>query len=168
MTSPGTYDSFIELALGDLIAAQFARRGGIDDNTHLRTPGDVYVASPNDNAIIQGVGGLPDLARLRRPGLRRGERRHGQDPRRRRRRGLRRARATETVADGTYPISRPLFIYPSLTQAAENPAIVGYVDYYLSDEGIANVTERRLRRPAGRGAGGDARSRGRPPSRRTT
>ena len=45
----------------------------------------------------------------------------------------------DTVTDGSYPISRPLFLYPSLTKMAENAAIAPFVDYYLSDEGIAHV-----------------------------
>ena len=60
----GTYDSFIELALAKLIAAQFPNDPATEANetadaTHLRTPGAVYVASANDNAIIQGVAGFP-------------------------------------------------------------------------------------------------------------
>jgi phosphate transport system substrate-binding protein len=47
----------------------------------------------------------------------------------------------ETVQDGTYPLSRSLYIYPNLGRAAENPAITGYVDFYLSDEGMANVND---------------------------
>ncbi len=47
----------------------------------------------------------------------------------------------ETIADGSYPISRPLYIYVSAASAEENSAVAGYVDYYLSDEGIASVAE---------------------------
>ena len=47
----------------------------------------------------------------------------------------------ETVSSGEYPISRPLFIYPGLDNLEDNPVIVPWVDYYLSDEGIASVAE---------------------------
>lgn len=47
----------------------------------------------------------------------------------------------ETIADGTYPFSRVLYIYVNTAAAAENPAVAEYVDLYLSDEGIASVTE---------------------------
>ncbi|WP_195210465.1 substrate-binding domain-containing protein [Actinomarinicola tropica] len=47
----------------------------------------------------------------------------------------------ETVADGSYPIARPLFIYVNAQMAEENPALAAFVDYYLSDEGIASVGE---------------------------
>jgi phosphate transport system substrate-binding protein len=50
--------------------------------------------------------------------------------------------SAETVSDGTYPISRPLFIYPGLHRLESNPAIAPWVDYYLSDEGMAWVSER--------------------------
>jgi phosphate transport system substrate-binding protein len=46
-----------------------------------------------------------------------------------------------TVSDGTYPLSRPLFVYPALDRLASNPAITPWVDFYLSDEGLANVAE---------------------------
>ena len=48
---------------------------------------------------------------------------------------------TETIADGSYPISRPLFIYVNAAAADDNQAVADYVDYYLSSEGIAAVTE---------------------------
>ena len=51
------------------------------------------------------------------------------------------AASPETVADGTYALSRPLFIYPALNRLASNPAIGPFVDFYLSDEGMAKVAE---------------------------
>ncbi len=47
----------------------------------------------------------------------------------------------ETIGDGSYPFSRVLYIYVNTAKAAENPAVAEYVDLYLSDEGIASVTE---------------------------
>lgn len=134
----GTYDSFIELALGDLIEERFP--DDPDSNLHLRTPGAVYVASANDNAIIQGVAGFPSS--LGFVGIAYAE--HATDT-------VKMlqidggdgcvAPTAETIGDGSYPISRPLFIYPNLGRAADNQAIVSYVDFYLSDEGIANVAD---------------------------
>lgn len=129
----GTYDSFIELALGSFIKDR-AQEGT------LRTPGATYIASPNDNVIIEGVAGFPtslgfvglsyaeqNLDRIKILGVDAGE-------------GCVLPDIT-TVSEGTYPISRPLFIYPSLTKVAENAAIVPFVDYYLSDAGLALATE---------------------------
>jgi phosphate transport system substrate-binding protein len=47
----------------------------------------------------------------------------------------------ENVINGTYPISRSLYIYVNPNKITENPALAPFVDYYLSDEGIASVTE---------------------------
>jgi phosphate transport system substrate-binding protein len=51
------------------------------------------------------------------------------------------APAPETVIDGTYPLGRSLFIYVNPTKMTENPALVPFVDFYLSDEGLASVEE---------------------------
>ena len=47
----------------------------------------------------------------------------------------------ETIASGDYPMCTPLFIYVNTDKEATNPAIAAFVDYYLSDDGIAAVTE---------------------------
>jgi phosphate transport system substrate-binding protein len=46
----------------------------------------------------------------------------------------------DTVIDGTYSLARSLYIYVNANKIAENPALAPFVDYYLSDEGIASVT----------------------------
>jgi phosphate transport system substrate-binding protein len=51
------------------------------------------------------------------------------------------APTTETIASGDYPMSRPLFIYVNTDEAAARPELAAFVEYYLSDEGIAAVTE---------------------------
>ncbi len=50
------------------------------------------------------------------------------------------APSAETIADDTYPVSRPLFIYVSTEAAESNPVVASYVDFYL-DEGIDQVEE---------------------------
>lgn len=124
----GTYTSFIDLALGDIIAE---REQGEALGTH-------YIPSPNDNVIVENVSGTENSLGfagfafyenntdvIKAIEIDAGD-------------GCN-APTTESIADGSYPLSRPLFIYPSVTKAAENPALVAFVDYYLSDEGIANV-----------------------------
>ena len=133
-TESGTYDSFIELALTDV-----AEERGVEAGTRDPVP-PTYVGAASDLVIIQGVSQFPTSAGF--VGL---------------------AYATEagdavkilgvdggdgcvlpdatTVADGSYPLSRPLFIYPALNRLETNAAIAPFVDYYLSDEGIANVAE---------------------------
>lgn len=44
-----------------------------------------------------------------------------------------------TIADGSYTLSRPLFIYVKTNGLDTNPALVDFIDYYLSDDGISNV-----------------------------
>ena len=39
----------------------------------------------------------------------------------------------ETIADNSYPVSRPLFIYVNKAKAEENPALTAWVDFYLGD-----------------------------------
>ena len=53
----------------------------------------------------------------------------------------------ETIADGTYPFSRTLYIYVSKAAAESNPAVASFVDLYLSPEGLATVADSGLRRP---------------------
>ncbi|MGQ0668128.1 MAG: substrate-binding domain-containing protein [Actinomycetota bacterium] len=123
----GTFDSFVELGLepiGDDVL-------GLEDVT---TRPD-YVSSGNDNVIIEGIAGAP--ASLGWVGYAFYE--QNQD--------VVKAIAIdggsgcvapspETIADGSYPLSRPLFIYPSLGSAAENPALVAFVDYYMTPDGL--------------------------------
>jgi phosphate transport system substrate-binding protein len=46
------------------------------------------------------------------------------------------APTTETISDGSYPLSRSLYIYVNNDKVAENPALAAFVDYYVSDEGL--------------------------------
>ena len=39
----------------------------------------------------------------------------------------------DTIASNEYPISRDLWIYVNADAAAANPAVVAYVDFYVSD-----------------------------------
>ena len=71
----GTYDSFVELAL------TADRRDQSASQARHHAPD--YTASANDNAIIDGIAHRPELARLGRLRLRRGEQGQGQGDRRR-------------------------------------------------------------------------------------
>jgi phosphate transport system substrate-binding protein len=49
--------------------------------------------------------------------------------------------AADTILDGSYtPLSRPLFIYVA-KKALDKPAVKGFIEYALSDEGLGAVTE---------------------------
>ncbi len=135
----GTYDAFIELGGIDGTGTD---RGKFDDShpAALRVPGPNYTASPNDNVIVQGVEsgagslGFVGFAYFEEAGsavkaIAIDEGNGCVAP------------SIETIADGSYPLSRPLFIYPNNQKADENPAVQAWVDYYLSDAGIAKVGE---------------------------
>lgn len=47
----------------------------------------------------------------------------------------------ETIASGDYPIARDLYIYVNKANAEDNAAIVDYVDFFLSDDGIGSVPD---------------------------
>jgi len=133
-TESGTYDSFIELALGGV-----AEERGVEAGTRDPVP-PTYVGAANDLVIIEGVSQYPTsigfvgLAYAEHAGdavkilqVDEGEGCVAASP--------------ETVADGSYALSRPLFIYPSLSRIASNPAIAPFVDYYVSDDGLAMASQ---------------------------
>jgi phosphate transport system substrate-binding protein len=127
----GTYDSFIEIALADIAE----ERGQADDTTRPD-----YEQSADDNQIISGVEGsdtslgwagfafaeeaadqVTEIPIAAEPG------------------GECVAPTAETIADGSYPLSRSLYIYVSTTSVEENPAVVPFVDFYL--EGLTGFVE---------------------------
>jgi phosphate transport system substrate-binding protein len=123
----GTFDSFVELVIADIAEAR-----GQDGTTRPD-----YTASANDNTIIDGVTesslGWVGLAFAREAeGVKLIEVDGGDGCV---------APSDETVADESYPISRPLFIYPNLGYVDENPALAPFVDFYVSDEGLGLAGE---------------------------
>jgi phosphate transport system substrate-binding protein len=128
----GTYDSFVEIALEDIADGR---------NQDAVTRKD-YQASPNDNVIIDGVSGnrtslgwvgysFADSNRSKVKLLQIEETEGAGCV----------APTPQTIADGTYPIARPLFIYVNKGKLATNPALGPFVDFYLSDEGYEAVEE---------------------------
>lgn len=133
----GTYDSFIELALKGIADAR-AEEGKITEDQAATTRPD-YQSQPDDNAIIQAMEGSSSsfgwvgFAFAQEAGDQIKELEvDGGD-------GCT-APSEETIADGSYPLSRSLYIYVNAAKAEDNPAVAAYVDYYLGD-GIGAVTE---------------------------
>lgn len=125
----GTFTSFVELVIEKYS----------EDRGHHATTRPDYQASSDDNVIIQGVSGSPSsLAWAGYAFAREAE-------------GVKLLEvdggdgcigpSDQTIADGSYPISRPLYIYVSADKARSNPSLASFVDFYLSDEGLAAVTE---------------------------
>jgi phosphate transport system substrate-binding protein len=117
----GTYDAFIELALKSIAD----ERGQPNDQTRPD-----YQSSPNDNVIIQAMEGSPSAfgwvgfayAEENASGVKILQVDGGDgcvEPTR------------ETIADGSYPLSRSLYIYVNTAKAKANPAVKGFVDFYL-------------------------------------
>ena len=129
----GTYDSFVELVFGDIAEAR-AESGAITED-QVETSRIDYEASANDNVIVENVAGSPSSVgwvgfafASEAEGIKLLEVDAGDGCV---------APSDETVADGSYPVSRPLFIYPSTTAIEENPAVAAFVDFYVSAEGLA-------------------------------
>ncbi len=129
----GTFDSFIEIVLKSI--------GEGRGQTKVTTRPD-YIASANDNTIIEGIAGSPSslgwvgfaFAEENKDKVK--EIQVAKDAN-----GTCVAPTAETIADGSYPVSRALYIYVNKAKAAANPAVVAYVDYYLADETISKVLE---------------------------
>ena len=49
-------------------------------------------------------------------------------------------RAPRPISDGSYPLSRSLFIYVS-TESLPRAEVAAYVDYYVSDEAMTSLVE---------------------------
>ena len=126
----GTYDSFVEFAVAGI--------AGEREQDAVTRPD--YTASGDDNVIIEGVSGFDTslgwvgfaFADENKDTIKSLEVDGGDGCV---------APTPETIASGDYPMSRPLFIYVNTDKEATNPAITAFVDYYLSDAGIAVVTE---------------------------
>lgn len=126
----GTFDSFVELVIADIAEAR-----GQDETTRPD-----YQASADDNVIVENIGGAPSslgwvgyaFASENSDAVTSLEVDGGDGCV---------APTPETISSGEYPISRPLFIYVNAEEASARPELTAFVDYFLSDEGIAAVTE---------------------------
>lgn len=132
----GTYFSFIDLAIAELAEAR--------EQEEVTRPD--YVASANDNVIVEGISGSPNslgwvgyaffeqnrdvLAALPIAPLDATSESECVEAN------------PETIASYEYPLSRPLQIYVNLEKAAQKPELQAFVDLYMSDDGLVTaVTE---------------------------
>lgn len=125
----GTYDSFVEIVFGDIAEAR-----GADEVARID-----YQGSPNDNVIVENIAG--SASSLGWVGLAFASEAEGIATLEVDGGDGCVAPSDETVADESYPISRPLYIYPSLAAVDENPAVAPFVDYYVSADGLALAGE---------------------------
>jgi phosphate transport system substrate-binding protein len=131
----GTYDSFAEIVLEDIA---YEERKIPEDDPVVRPD---YQSSGDDNVIIQGIQGSSsslgwvgfsffvnneDTVRAI-PVAEKGD--ECVEP------------TIETIQDGSYPIARDLYFYVNADAANNDEAVQAFVDYYLSDEGLAAVSD---------------------------
>ncbi|MEX1262597.1 MAG: phosphate ABC transporter substrate-binding protein PstS family protein [Actinomycetota bacterium] len=126
----GTYDAFIELTgLEDIALEQ-----GVSEDVAAALRKD-YQASPNDNVIITAMEGSPSalgfvgfaFADQAGDAVKEIEVDGGDGCV---------APTPESISDGSYPLSRSLYIYVS-AEAAARPEVAAYIDYYVGDEAMA-------------------------------
>lgn len=127
----GTFDSFIEIALEDI-----AEERGQDATTRPD-----YVASANDNVIIEGIstndtslGWVGYAFFVENQDVVTALAVDGGD-------GNCVEPTPETIASNEYPISRPLFIYVDAARVDSKPELVAFTDFYLSAEGLTAVDD---------------------------
>jgi phosphate transport system substrate-binding protein len=131
----GTYDAYIELSgIPDV-----AEERGLPEE-QLETTRPDYQASANDNVIIDGIAGSDSsfgwvgfsFFEQNQDVVKAFEIDGGEGCV---------APSFDTISDGSYPLSRSLFIYVNNAKAAESEALQAYVDLYLSDEGIRTAVQ---------------------------
>ncbi|MGH2685899.1 MAG: substrate-binding domain-containing protein [Actinomycetota bacterium] len=131
----GTYDAFVELSGIPAIAEE---RGLPEEQVETTRPD--YQASANDNVIIDGLAGSDSsfgwvgysFYEQNRDVVKALQIDGGEGCV---------APSFEAIADGSYPLSRSLFIYVNTGTAAGSEALRAYVDFYLSDDGLVTSVE---------------------------
>ena len=121
----GTYDAFVELALADIAETRVDE----EEASVLRSD---YSSQADDNSIIAGVEGSASSLGFVGFAFAEGA---GDDVKELEIDGGEGcvAPSAQTIADGSYPVARSLYIYVSLDSVRENPAVGEYVEFYLSD-----------------------------------
>jgi phosphate transport system substrate-binding protein len=131
----GTYDAFIELSG----IPDYAVEDGVAEEDSEAMRGD-YTSSGNDNVIIQAMEGSPNAIgfvgfafaeeagdAIKEVAIDAGD-------------GCI-SPSAETISDGSYPLSRSLFIYPNTATAGEDEGVKAFVDFYLTDDGLTLAVE---------------------------
>jgi phosphate transport system substrate-binding protein len=131
----GTYDAFLDLAGIEDLAIE---HGVSEDEAAALRPG--YQSSGNDNVIIQAMEGSANAIgfvgfafaeeagdQVKEVAIDAGD-------------GCV-APTADTIASASYPLSRSLYIYPDVATAGADEAVKGFVDFYLTEEGLVTAVE---------------------------
>ena len=135
----GTYDSFLEIVFGDISEAR-AEEGKITEGQIEASRND-YASQADDTAIIAAMEaedtplGWVGFAFAEEAGDQVKELSVSVEG------GECVEPTAETIADGSYPISRGLYVYVNKAKAEDNAAVAAFIDFYLSDDGLASVSE---------------------------
>jgi phosphate transport system substrate-binding protein len=131
----GTYDAFL-----DLVGIEdFALEHGVAEDAAAALRPD-YQSSGNDNVIIQAMQGSPNAIgfvgfafaeeagdQVKEVAIDAGDGCVGP--------------TADTIADGSYPLSRSLYIYPNIATAGDDEAVKAFVDYYLTPDGLVTAVQ---------------------------
>jgi phosphate transport system substrate-binding protein len=137
-TESGTYDAFGELALGG--PSEVRLEAGAITEDQVETLRSDYSSQADDNAIIAGVEGSDTSLGFVGFAFAEGAGDAVQEIEVDAGDGCV-APSIETIADGSYPISRSLFIYVDAAKAESNAALAEYVDFYLEEASLGALVE---------------------------
>ncbi len=135
----GTRDAFVELAMhAGCEELDYVQEGGFDGDwveencSRMRTDGQFVEAGENDNLIVQRLNADPNsfgifgysflfenLDALKPVAI------NGVDP------------SPETIADKSYPVSRPLFFYVKNAHRGVIPNMQVFIEEYMSEDALA-------------------------------
>ena len=133
----GTYTSFIDLATSGVAEVRLEEGAIAEDEVETLRPD--YTGSADDNVIVENIGGFPSslgfvgfaFADQNADSVKTLEVDGGDGCV---------APSPDTISSGEYPLARDLYIYVNTAHADDNPTLVEFVDWFLTD-GIGAVEE---------------------------
>ena len=145
----GTRDAFVELAMhAGCKELDYVKEGGFDSDwitencSRMRTDGPFVEAGENDNLIVQRLDADPNALGIfgysflyENLDSLKGVKIDGVAP------------STETIADKSYPVSRPLFFYVKNAHRGVIPNLDAFIEEYMSDDALESggyLSERGL------------------------
>jgi len=135
----GTRDAFVELAMWEgCMELDYVANGGYDEDwveencSRMRTDGPFIEAGENDNLIVQRLQANPNAMGIfgysflfENQDTLKAVTINGVEP------------MSETIADGSYPISRPLFFYIKNAHRGVIPGFNEFLEEYMTEEALA-------------------------------
>lgn len=146
----GTYDSFIELGYQDIMEERLEAGSIPSDKTGTDDEGEAEVTEPliakgtfpNDNNIVQrveasanGIGFFGYAYYQENKGELKDIAVYNEET------GKCVKPTAKTIQDGSYPISRPLFIYPDNAKIASGSAVKAFFDSYMTQKTLTETVE---------------------------